>query len=88
MSTDIIIYTKANCHYCDKAKSLLSNKGLTYREIRVDLEPDQLAEMIKRSQRRTMPQIFINDQPVGGFDDLAKLNQSGQLDEMIALPKL
>lgn len=76
----VIIYTKANCSYCDWAKQLLDNKNVTYQEIRVDLNPDKLAEMLQLSNRRTTPQIFINDESIGGFDDLSALEKAGKLD--------
>jgi glutaredoxin 3 len=80
----IIIYTKANCPYCDHAKTLLASKNATFTEIRVDLDSAKLAEMIALSTRRTVPQIFINDRPIGGFDDLAALAKTGKLDTLLA----
>ena len=79
----IIIYSKANCPYCVRAKELLTNKKVQYEEVRVDLDPVRLQEMQTRSQRRTVPQIFINDHYVGGFDDLYALEQRGELDRLI-----
>lgn len=84
---NIIIYSKANCAYCDWAKDLLDHKKLQYSEIRVDLEPDKLAEMVRLSNRRTTPQIFINGQSIGGFDDLSALNKSGELDRLLGTLK-
>lgn len=81
--TKIIIYTKAQCPYCDFAKQLLDAKKQTYTEIRIDLDPAQRAEMERLSARRTVPQIFINDQAIGGFDDLSALAQSGELDKLL-----
>lgn len=81
--TDIIIYSKANCPYCDRAKQLLSAKHATYREIRIDLDPQARDEMITRSGRRTVPQIFITDQHIGGFDDLAALERQGTLTRLL-----
>ncbi len=72
---EIIVYSKANCPYCDRAKQLLDSRGLPYQEIRVDLDSEQLAIMLERSQRRTVPQIFINGHHVGGFDDLSALSE-------------
>lgn len=80
---NVTIYTKANCSYCDWAKQLLDNKKATYQEIRVDLEPGKLAEMVQLSNRRTTPQIFINDQSIGGFDDLSALEKAGKLDDLL-----
>ena len=80
----IIIYTKEYCPYCEHAKTLLDSKKVTYTEIPVDQDETKLAEMIKLSNRRTVPQIFINDQSIGGFDDLAALAKSGKLDALLA----
>lgn len=61
------------------AKQLLDHKNIPYQEVRVDLDDTQRAEMERLSGRRTVPQIFINDQPIGGFDDLSKLEKEGKL---------
>ena len=79
----IEIYTKDWCPYCDRAKALLKSKGLIYEEIDVTENPGREQEMIQRSQRRTVPQIFIDAAPVGGSDDLAAMNVSGELDRMV-----
>lgn len=80
----IIIYSKPNCPYCDRAKALLSRKKQTYTEIRIDQDPQSLKMMLEKSGgRRTVPQIFINDQHIGGFDDLAALDQAGKLDALL-----
>ena len=67
---NIIIYTTATCPYCVQAKQLLQSKGLLYTEIRVDLDDTERDTMIARSGRRTVPQIFFDDQHMGGYDDL------------------
>ena len=78
------IYTKLNCPYCVKAKMLLDRKNVKYIEIRADLDPSCIEEMIEKSQgRKTFPQIFINDVPIGGCDDLYALEQQGQLDKLL-----
>jgi glutaredoxin 3 len=77
------MYTTAICPYCVRAKHLLERKGVSYEEIRIDADHDQMRIMVERSQRQTVPQIFVNDQHVGGFDDLARLESYGQLDEML-----
>lgn len=74
------IYTSAICGYCVAAKNLLRQKGMDYEEIRVDLDPAQRETMVQRAQRTTVPQIFIDGQHIGGFDDLAALNRKGGLD--------
>ena len=79
----VVIYTKENCPYCLMAKKLLSERHVTFEEIRIDLDSLQREEMIKRSERRTVPQIFINDQAIGGYDDLAGLAKSGKLDTLL-----
>lgn len=79
----ITIYTKENCPYCTKAKELLSSRQLSYQEIRIDLDEHQREEMIRLSNKRTVPQIFIDELPIGGFDDLAALAKSGKLDQIL-----
>lgn len=83
MSTKIIVYSSANCPYCVRAKQLLERRQLAYEEIRIDLDDEKREEMMRLSQRRTVPQIFINDKHVGGYDDLYALETSGQLDELL-----
>lgn len=87
MNTKVIIYTKANCPYCDWAKQLLNHKNFSYQEFRVDLDPSKREEMERLSGRRSCPQIFINDQAIGGFDDLSALVKSGELNQLIQSPK-
>lgn len=83
--TKVEIYTSAQCPYCERAKRLLDNKGVIYVEIRVDKDSTKLAEMLQRSQgRRSVPQIFINDEGIGGFDELCDLELDGRLDEMLS----
>lgn len=79
----IKIYSKENCAYCTWAKQLLDSKKASYEEIRVDLDPDKLAEMVRLSGLRTTPQIFINDQSIGGFDQLSELEKAGKLDNLL-----
>ncbi len=81
--SNIIIYTSAHCPYCDRAKLLLKQKNQTFTEIRVDLDPEKRDEMIEKTNRRTVPQIFINDKAIGGCDDLYALNAAGQLDKLL-----
>ena len=79
------VYTTAFCPYCVRAKRLLERKGVSYSEIRIDGDRDQMEAMMERSQRRTVPQIFIDDHHVGGYDDMAELDAFGQLDELLGL---
>jgi len=80
---EIIIYSSGWCGYCIRAKALLDRKGLSYREIDVDGNRAHREEMIRRSGRRTVPQIFIDDVHVGGSDDLAAAERSGELDRIL-----
>lgn len=70
---EVILYTTGYCPYCIKAKELLDRKKVIYTEIRVDLQPELREEMIQKSGRRTVPQIFINGKAIGGCDDLYAL---------------
>ncbi|HET9189980.1 MAG TPA: glutaredoxin 3 [Rudaea sp.] len=79
----IEMYTSANCAYCVAAKNLLKSKGLDYAEIRIDTDPVRREEMLARAQRRTVPQIFVNDRLVGGYDDLVAAERSGELARLI-----
>ncbi len=79
----ILIYSTLICPYCNAAKNLLQSKGLAFEEIRVDQDRQQRLVMMERSGRTSVPQIFIGDQHVGGFDDLYALEQAGQLDQML-----
>jgi glutaredoxin 3 len=79
----ITMYVTGWCPYCQRAKALLTGKGLAFDEINVDDQPQFRAEMIARSGRRTVPQIFIGDTHVGGCDDLIALDGGGELDRLI-----
>ena len=81
---DIEIYTTPSCGFCHAAKRLLSTKGATFREISVAGDPALRQEMMTRSGRYTVPQIFIAGVHVGGCDDLYALERSGKLDPMLA----
>jgi glutaredoxin 3 len=84
MSSDgILIYSTAWCPYCVRAKTLLERKGLAFSEIRVDENPAERDTMLARTGgRRSVPQIFIGDRHVGGFDELYALDKSGELDTL------
>ena len=79
----ITLYVTGWCPYCDRAKGLLTGKKLVYQEINVDDDAKFRDEMVERSGRRTVPQIFIGDTHVGGCDDLFALEGSGELDRLI-----
>jgi len=67
---NVTIYSKDYCPYCTAAKRILQSRGIEYKEIDVQAQPEKLAEMIALSKRRTVPQIFFGDQHIGGHDDL------------------
>ena len=77
------MYSTGFCPYCVRARMLLDRKGVTYKEIRVDHDPQLRAEMMERSRRNTVPQIFIGDYHVGGCDDMFALEQRGELDTLL-----
>jgi glutaredoxin 3 len=84
MSERVLMYSTAVCPYCIMAERLLKAKGVEVIEkIRVDLEPQQKAEMMQKTGRRTVPQIYIGDTHVGGFDDLSALDRQGKLDSLL-----
>ena len=84
MSQDVTIYTTQYCPYCIRARSLLDAKGVAYRNIAVDHDPQLRREMMERSGRTTVPQIWIGDQHIGGCDDMMALERQGRLDELLA----
>ncbi len=79
----VVMYSSPHCPYCTMAKQLLDKKGISYDEIRVDKYPEKREEMMQKSQRRTVPQIFIDDKAIGGYTDLADIDRSGQLDILL-----
>ncbi len=83
--TDVVIYSTGGCPYCERARRLLTRKGVSYTEIRVDDDPLRWAEMEMRSGRGTVPQIFIGEHHVGGYDDMAALDAEGELDPLLKL---
>lgn len=80
---DVILYTSTLCPYCRNARALLDRKGVSYTVLDVEQNPALWQEMVQRSGRRTVPQIFIDTVHVGGYDDLAALDRSGQLDALL-----
>ncbi len=83
MTADVLMYTTTYCPYCVRARELLAHKGVQFNEIKVDEHPEKRDEMIQRSSRRTVPQIFINGQAIGGCDDMYALEHTGQLDKLL-----
>jgi glutaredoxin 3 len=81
----VVMYCTAVCPYCVRAENLLKRKGVAdIEKIRIDLDPAQRDVMMQRTQRRTVPQIYIGDTHVGGFDDMYELDQDGKLDPLLA----
>ncbi|HEY3809209.1 MAG TPA: glutaredoxin 3 [Steroidobacteraceae bacterium] len=79
----VVIYLTAWCPYCARAKQLLSSKQVVPQEIDVDAQPERRAEMVRRSGRYTVPQIFIGERHIGGCDDLFELDSAGGLDPLL-----
>ena len=80
MSASVLMYTTAVCPYCIRAKQLLKSRGVNeIEEVRIDLDPQRRDEMIQKTQRRTVPQIFIGETHVGGCDDLIAIDKAGKL---------
>lgn len=81
---DILMYSTTWCPYCDRARGLLERKGVAVREVKVDEDPKEREAMLQKSGgRRTVPQIFIGERHVGGYDDLAALDRTGELDKLL-----
>jgi glutaredoxin 3 len=84
MMSKIIMYCTEVCPYCVRAEHLLQHKGINdIEKIRIDLQPEVREAMIQQTGRRTVPQIFINGEHVGGYDDMAALDRAGKLDAML-----
>tara|TARA_B100000929_G_scaffold82058_1_gene63994 strand:+ start:708 stop:971 length:264 start_codon:yes stop_codon:yes gene_type:complete len=85
MQAKIIVYSSNNCGYCAKAKKLLDQKGLSYEEINIQVQPQFREDMILKSNgKRTVPQIFINDIHIGGFEELNKIAIEGNLENYLS----
>jgi glutaredoxin 3 len=80
---NVVIYTTAYCPYCMHAERLLASKGVDVSKIRVDLDPEQRMLMMEKTGRRTVPQIYIGERHIGGFDELRALDQAGGLDPLL-----
>ncbi len=81
----IMVYGTAFCPYCTRARKLLEHKAVDYEDIRIDKEPERRAEMVQRSGRTSVPQIFIDDFHVGGCDEMFALERKGELDTLLGL---
>ena len=84
MAADVLIYTTEYCPYCVRAKSRLRSKGAGFTEIDVSSRPDLRSWLQDASKQRTVPQVFVNGHPLGGFTDIAALDRKGALDPLLA----
>ena len=84
MTAEVKVYSTTFCPYCVRAKQLLERKGVAYTEVNLDKEePEVRLELMKKTNQRTVPQIFINEQFIGGFDQLYALEKEGKLNDML-----
>jgi len=84
MTAKVVMYSKTTCPYCHRAERLLRERGVEDLElIQIDIDRDRRAEMIKRADRSTVPQIFIGDKHIGGCDDLVELDRAGALERLL-----
>jgi glutaredoxin 3 len=83
VTVKVLIYSTTICPYCVRAKTLLKHKGVDFTEILIDEDDKMREEMVAKSNRMTVPQIFINDHPIGGCDDLYELERLGKLTELL-----
>ncbi len=79
----VLMYSTGVCPFCLMAERLLKSKGVEIEKVRVDLEPERRQEMMQRTGRRTVPQIYVGERHVGGYDDLAALDRAGGLDPLL-----
>ena len=79
----VYMYTTRFCPYCIRARMLLDDKGVEYKDIAVDNNAPLRAEMTRKSGRHTVPQVFIDDKPIGGYQELSQLDRIGALDDML-----
>ncbi len=85
MTAQVTVYSTNMCPYCVRAKQLLERKGIEYKEVNLSTEaPEVRVELMQKTKHRTVPQIFIKDQFIGGFDQLYALEREGKLDELLA----
>ncbi|MEA2627272.1 MAG: glutaredoxin 3 [Candidatus Binatota bacterium] len=83
MAAPVKVYTTIYCTYCRQAKALLERKGVEFEEVDVTTDSDSRDWLVRTTGRRTVPQVFIGEQPVGGYDELRELERSGELDQLL-----
>ncbi len=81
--SNVVVYTTRVCPYCIRAKALLKKKGVAFSEIDVSNDTDKRSWLVSTTGQQTVPQIFIDDHPIGGFDDMAALDRRGELDRLL-----
>ncbi|HEX2082112.1 MAG TPA: glutaredoxin 3 [Xanthomonadaceae bacterium] len=81
---EVTIYSTAICPYCVAAKNFLKSRGVGWNEVRIDIDPAERARMVARARRTSVPQIFIGDIHVGGYDDMMALHRAGKLEPLLA----
>jgi glutaredoxin 3 len=86
MAANVRVYTTTYCPYCARAKALLGQKRVPFTEVDCTERPDLRSWLVEASKQQTVPQIFINGRPVGGFSDIAALEKAGKLDALLAAP--
>ena len=79
----VVMYCTSTCQYCHKAEKLLKKKGVVINKINIEGNKPKIKEMLKRSRRNTVPQIFIDGEHIGGFDELEKIERKGKLDKLL-----
>lgn len=84
-NTKVIVYTKKSCPYCEAAKRLLKEKGVAFQEINTDSNEKLREEIAAKSGQQTVPQIFVNDKPLGGYQDLEALDKRGELNKILGI---
>ena len=84
ITTPITLYTSAICPYCVAAKNFLKSKGLSWTEVRIDTDPVERENMMARAKRTSVPQIFVGDVHVGGFDDMMALHRDGKFEPLVS----
>ncbi len=81
---EVTLYSTAICPYCVAAKNFLKSKGVAWNEVRIDLDPEAMRSMRERTARTSVPQIFVGDTHVGGYDDMMALHRQGRLEPLLA----
>lgn len=83
-AAQVVLYSTDYCPYCTRAKMLLSKKNVTFEEVNVEERPELRSWLVSASGQRTVPQVFVNNRPIGGFTDMAALDRAGELDRLLA----